>query len=146
MPPRVILGEIDGNRCGKELTSHMGGQIIGYHGAGWGYQRIATQLKIPKSTVRNTIIQHPFRNGSASQPCTGRPSKLSDCDQRALIHYVQAESKLIYQSLLQNSALEVSRSTIYRTLKAVGITNHPSKKRPFLLPIHAEKQLAWAIA
>jgi hypothetical protein len=66
---------------------------------------------------------------------------------RRLLRIIRSNPKIIYRDLRIQLGLltkSVSKATLYREIKAHGITNWIAKKRPFLNPEVVAKRLKWA--
>lgn len=143
MPQRVILGEINGNRRRKELSSHTRCLIYGLYDGGVSYRKISARLGIPYTTVANTIQKRDLRPDRKTPLRPGRPPILSKRASRSILLTIRRDPFITYKRLALNSFQLASRSTIYRTLKKYGITNYIVKRRPHLKAIHARKRLEW---
>ncbi|KAF3480414.1 uncharacterized protein GIQ15_05761 [Arthroderma uncinatum] len=110
-----------------ELTPFTRGVILGQRKGGWSLRRISKALDIPVSTVQSTILKEDSRVDGESMPRSGRPTKLTERDIRMLISRVRADPTITYGELARGMPDNISRSTIYRTLKKHGITNQPAK-------------------
>ncbi|DAA78830.1 hypothetical protein A7C99_6796 [Trichophyton rubrum] len=121
-------GEPGEKKKRAELTPFTRGLILGRRMAGASLRQISAALDIPVSTVQNTIMKESSRVDGVSKPRSGRPKKLSDRDVRMLISRVRSNPSISYSELASGMPDNISKSTIYRTLKKHGITNRPVKK------------------
>ena len=73
MPPRTLLGIIDGNRQqGGELTPHQRGKIEGSRNAGSTFAFAAEQVKCHPTTARSTLRLAPERLDGYTKKRSGR--------------------------------------------------------------------------
>ncbi len=141
---RTPLAPISGNRLkGRDLRPDERGFLLGLSAAGVTPSKIFHQYRVPESTTRSTIALASQRDNQVTQPRSGRPTKLSIRDYRHLIRVARANPRIKYRDLLERSGLSCSKSTVYRALKAYGLTNWLAKKRPLLSPEVAALRLAW---
>ncbi|EZG07233.1 hypothetical protein H106_03350 [Trichophyton rubrum CBS 735.88] len=136
MPQRVILAETNSNQRKKELSSYTRGLIYSLYKGGISYNKISTNLNIPKSIVATTIKKHSLQIDSQILPRPRRLKILSNRNIQSLMSRVRRKPLIIYKKLALDTFNIASRSILYRALKNKDIINHPAKKRPFLLPIY----------
>lgn len=133
MPPRIPLQSISGNsRRSSELTPVQRAYISGRADAGENAYEILRVTSVPKSTVYDTIQRSTTRPQQQSQARISRPRKLSERDYRHLVLYIRQNPRATYRKVTEDLGLDVSRITVQRILRELGITNWVAKKRPFL--------------
>ena len=141
---RAPLASISGNRRrGPELTPYQRGIINGAYRSGATPTYIAHNENTPLSTIKWTISttsQHP--NG-VSKTRSGRPTVVTDRARRHIIRLARTNPRITYKDLRDQCGVSYSKSTLYRELKAYGLTNWLSKKRPLLTEEVAAKRLTW---
>ena len=139
---RTPLASISGNRRrGPELTPYQRGIINGAYRSGATPTYIAHNENTPLSTIKWTIStasQHP--NG-VSKTRSGRPAVVTDRARRHIIRLARANPRITYKDLKEQCGVSYSTSTLYRELKAYGLTNWLAKKRPLLTEEVAAKRL-----
>ena len=86
----------------RELNEFERGKIIGLRIAGRTHEAIARLLKIPKSTVTDTITLHANSNNGSNAKRTGRPPSMNNDDHQTL--------KKIIKKNNRSSLSEVHRS------------------------------------
>ena len=64
----------------RELNEFERGKIIGLRIAGRTHKAIARLLKIPKSTVTDTITRHANSNNGSNAKKTGKPLSMNNDD------------------------------------------------------------------
>jgi hypothetical protein len=144
-PPRTPLRSISTNQTPrKELSPRTRGYIQGLTDSGATPTQISRELRIPKSTIQDTIIKAPSRPHGKSKPRSGRPIIYTDREARRIIRYVRENPRINYLQLRESLGTRISKKTIYRVLKSYGITNWRAKRRPELTEEHAKARLEWA--
>jgi hypothetical protein len=148
MPPtRRALAPISSNRQpGDQLSPYQRGQILGRQSEGATPTKIAHDLNLDRSTVRYTIAVDLIRTEGKSLPRIPRGKSYTEAEQRLILRHVRLNPKDTYQEVKDACNVTCSTSTIKRILQEAGIGNWRAKRRPFLLPIHAAKRLAWCLA
>ncbi len=121
---RTPLAPISNNRPkGRNLRPDERGFLLGLSTADITPSKIFHQYRVPESTTRSTITLTSQRDNQVTQPRSGRLTKLSIRDYRHLIRIARANPRIKYRDLLERSGLSYSKSTVYRALKAYGLTN-----------------------
>jgi transposase len=122
--------------------------IITHHQGGVSCRRIAELLAKPKSTVID-IVQRFKRTGSIQPSRTGRcgrPRKLTDRDERALLRKSVSDPKLTAREIRSNvgsAVLGVSISTVKRCLRRRGRLSFRPVKSPSLNAAQRKVRLQW---
>ena len=145
MTPRRALQPLSLNRvAGTELSLEHKHVLYGRARAGESAGEIAIAEALPKSTVQKVLRQGTTTGSLALATRVGRPKIHNDRDDRKILRIIRINPKITYAGLRREAGLEFSRSTYYRILRANGITNWLSKKRPLLTKGHAMLRLAFA--
>ena len=131
-------------RRNHELSPQHRAQIYGAARYGVSVAEIANQENLPASTVKSVIKRVSLNGSTLSKPRNGRPKKYTDRSQRAIMRIIKSNPKITYAALLERLGSQFSKATIYRILKAHGVTNWRAKKRPLLTEQHAALRLAFA--
>src|SRR5947209_15880559 len=123
MPPiRTPLGALSSNITNrKELTPYERGKVVAYIDAGLTPTQVATTLKLPRTTIRQTVSLDPLRNNGASQPRTGRPKSYTMAEERLILRHVRLHPKDTYKDVKKACGTACSTTTLKRILKAYGI-------------------------
>jgi hypothetical protein len=146
MPPRTILGIIDGNRgVRNELTPNQRGKIQGARQAGATF-KVASEIgECTPSTAKTTIRRAPERHNGISKPRSGRPKEWDVRFERRVIRTVRMHPKTTYAQLRDQLHTYLSHDTLARILKDYHISAWLSKQRPFLSPAVVKRRLDWAL-
>lgn len=127
-----------------ELSTEARAAIIAKFEAGISKAAIARDFNINRSTVYRTVEHYQKYGFVHSLPRSGRPSVLTPRQKRALYIFARQEPVIEYDELKKALGITASRSTIYRVLKARGLTNWRRRKRPKLTEEHAKLRLKFA--
>jgi transposase len=148
---RGILQELDQNvRRKPNLSKAQRDEAVGMFVGGAPPKEIAEYFDRTPQGIGKILKKYHNTGTTQDKPRPGRP-KLIDRHQSKLIYRaVRKDPKIEYEKLrevAQVFPLEApplnppSRSTLYRELKGLGLTNHRCKKRPKLDRGHALKRL-----
>lgn len=133
----------------RELTPFERGQVIGMCKAGKNRLTISNVLKIPKSTVRDTINRYAISQNGTSEKRSGRPRALNDNDQQQLRNILKENNRLTLaetQQKFQDSQNKiVSEKTIRKNLHQLGLHSRIAASKPFLNESQRVKRLQWCI-
>jgi len=117
------------------------------HGPKFGPTKIATIVKCSKSTVSFWLSRYRATGDVADLTHTGRPPTTSiQQDHKILAASTknpQASTTSIANNMKQKG-VDVSTTTVWRRLKAAGLSYKPVLKKPLLTELHCEKRLTWA--
>ena len=142
--PRTPLATISSNRRrNTQLSPYERGLLVGASALGATAVEVEKVSGVPESIVRTTLSRASERHNGETKPRSGRPGRLSIRDQRHIIRIARVQPTITYKNLQKEAGVVCSRSTLYRCLKAYGLTNWLAKKRPLLTPEVAAKRLAW---
>jgi transposase len=143
MPPCGSFGTvISGNSSRKpNLTPPERQAIIAKYEAGVSVPELAEEFARGRSTIRDTIKRWHQHATTSDLPCSGRPSILSRHQKKIIYRAARAALRIEYEELAKVGTFVnaegtpsklPSRSTLYRVLKGLGLTNFCCKKRPKL--------------
>ena len=122
--PRTPLTPRSGNILKrKELTPYERGRIVGKAEEGASPAEIARCLKIPDSTVRDTISNDATRNEGNSKLRSSTPKSYSPYERMRLLRLARSNPQYTYADLKKLSGVKCCTSTIRSILKDVSITN-----------------------
>ncbi|KAE8548074.1 hypothetical protein EYB25_009867 [Talaromyces marneffei] len=131
----------------RELDPCMRARICELHTeAHWGYKRIhKVHPEIPISTIRNTIKKEQERINQRSKARSGTPAKLTDEDKQKLIELTIQNPHIKYEELRNAVDNKVTIRTIQNMFQQIHKRKWKQRKRPEILPLNAQKRLAWAL-
>ncbi|CAB4489249.1 unnamed protein product [Rhizophagus irregularis] len=78
----------------RELSEFGRGQIIGLWKGGRTHEAISHVLKIPKSTITDTIARYKNFNTGLTTKRTGRPCSMNNNDRCKLLKIIKKNNKL----------------------------------------------------
>jgi len=134
-PPSTPISGNAGQR--RELTPYQRGIIVGETRRGASLREISSDLKVPRSTVSDTILNSTERDEGKSAYRTGRPKTFSDRDKRKIVRLARLHPKWTNKTLKAEAGVKCHTRTITRLLDTFNI----SKWRA---PIHkAKKTMKW---
>jgi transposase len=112
---------------------------------GLGYKRIAKQIGINPSTVRNVVKRYKKRGHVLDTPRTGRPSKITK-EVRSLVNSVTLDNpraSLNQLTKLVRPDLDIGRSTVDKVIKELGFKLIVPRKKPWFRKDQQRKRLEW---
>ena len=144
---RAPLAEIDTNRApNAELSPAQRSFIQGARRGGETAAKIAGLINCHPKTIYDTLKRYRTINNGVSKPRKGRPTVLTEQDERALIRIARRDPQIEYKHLLEQAGVTCSSRTVSRLFKDYGITNWRAKRRPVLTPLAAQRRFEWAQA
>lgn len=123
----------------KNMTSEERNQAIGMIRGGAQYSEVAKTFDRSERAIRDLYKKFNTTGSVNDRARSGRPHVLSNHAKKLLCRAVRKDPKIQYSGLakvgqvvLPDGSLSKppSTSTMYRTIKAAGISNREAKKRP----------------
>ena len=115
---------------------------------GLSVRQIAAKLKIPKSTVHDTITRYKETHFNCDKPRSGRPRITSEAENKSIILLSKRERRKtapeIQADFNSGHGTNVSVNTVKRRLPDVGLYGRVAKKKPLLRKVNKTKRLQWA--
>ena len=133
--PRLPLCKISPNKRSR---------VCGSRDSGIAVPVICRAEKLADSTVRPILKNASNQTSCCTRSRSGRPTKLTPQDQRAIFQALVVNPKTTAAQLVHGTVPHVKKKTVYRFLKKLGIQKWRCRKRPFLKEEHAHKHLEWA--
>src|SRR5436190_17398945 len=100
MPLRTALRSISGHeRRFKDLIPYQRDLIIGKFECGLTPTKVAADLDIPVSTIRDTIKFHPEHRDGQSKARSGRPRISTQIDVQNVLRLIRRLPKITYDSI-----------------------------------------------
>lgn len=131
----------------KEHSFEVRQKIVNAHKQGSGYKSISKRFEVPVSTVRNIIKKYGVFKTIQNLTGRGRKKKLSPRTVRKVIREVEKDPKTTCKKVVQqlsDHGIEISVSTLRRTLKSHGIHGYRPRKTPLLSKKHVKARLEFA--
>jgi len=99
-----------------------------------------------KTTIHDFIKRYIERGTYKNDKSTGRPKKISEETEKAILNLIEGDCSIAKMTLMQIPELNnIHLRTLDRMLQGKGICKWIARKRPKLLPRHASARLAWAL-
>jgi transposase-like protein len=133
LPRRSALQQISRNaRDRRNLTADERMQIIAKSEAGCTTRELADEFCVTSKCIRDTLRCWRLYHTTSNLPHSGRPTKTTPRDVRALYQEARKTSKIKYKALLQKVGLipRISKTTAYRRLKDKNLHKFRCKRRP----------------
>ncbi|KAM5138933.1 uncharacterized protein ACMZJ9_016389 [Mantella aurantiaca] len=103
----------------KEISEDLRKRVVEAHKNGKGYKRIAKDLDLHQSTVRQIVYKWKKFSTVATLPRSGRPTKISARARRTILKHITENPRVTAKDLKASLALDninVHESTIRKTL------------------------------
>lgn len=131
-------------------TSNEKRQMVIYlREKGKSVREIMSTLQMTKPTVYRILQQYKDENSIDSMKPPGRPSKLSERDERFIVRCVAENPKVsapkITTALCKMSEKKISSQTIRRVLKKTGYNSRTAVRKPFISKVNQKKRLDFAL-
>jgi transposase len=130
----------------RELTDSEKGTIIGWFFSGAKISDIACETNHPRSTVDSVIDRFILRHHTSNTQRSGRPPKLSPRNERTVLHEARASAahcQWTWGEVQATFPVQVSISTLSRSLAQNSIKKHCTATKPLLTPENAQKCKEW---
>ena len=132
-----------------QLTSEQRAQAILMLEIGFSLREIAAKVGCKSHTTILRLKEKYKETGKVeNKPGSGRPRKLNERDERALIRRLTTKecsnAVQLQKSLKTSNNVEVSTNTVRRALKRNGLVARVKRKKPLLSKKHREKRLKFA--
>jgi transposase len=128
----------------QNLVESQIGIALGMQAVGAPQRVIAEQLGITQATVSRLLRKHRITTFKTRPPRSRRPRSTSDRDNRRIARLALKFRRITLQDLARECGLNVSKKTIARRLKEVGIRKRVARTKPHLSLQHMEARLLWA--
>lgn len=132
----------------KEHSEFERGEVVGAWKCGISERKISEALKIPKSTVHDIISTYKNHGITKPPPRNGKPSTLTERDDRHLIRILNNNRRTNIRELCENfitsTSTNLSIITLKRYLHKIGFFGRVGVKKPFINAANRMKRLAWA--
>lgn len=133
---------------GKSTSDDLRQRIVERRQLGESYQKIATALRVSKSTVQSVLKHHQSTGSLAPKKKTGRPRRLTWRDCARLRRYFRQNRNAGVKDIMEwcstNLGKVLSMATVYRYVLRLKFRFYKAKHKPFMTPINKRRRLAWA--
>lgn len=128
----------------QQLIESQIGIALGMHAAGASQRVIAEQLGITQASVSRLLRKHRITTFKTRGPRRQYHRSTSDRDNRRIARLALKLRRITLQDLARECGLKVSKKTIARRLKEIGIQKRIARTKPHLSLQHMEARLLWA--
>lgn len=128
----------------RQMTNAEKGAILVLHYLFYTFATISLIMGRPYMMVKNFIVGTTERGSIANSARSGRPSKLSKRDRRAISRYIKRNWTATWEEFCFHCAPHVSLKTIDWYTSTFNIKKWLALERLKLTPERAKKRLAWA--
>ena len=111
---------------------------------GLSVRQIAAKLKIPKSTVHDTIKRYKETNSNCDKPRSGSPRISSEAENKSIILLSKRDRRKTALEIQADFNSGHGTNTVKRRLRDVGLYGRVAKKKPLLRKVNKTKRLQWA--
>jgi arginine repressor len=122
------------------------GVALGMQRAGATQRAIAEQLGVTQPTVSRLLCKVKITNFKTRGTRRAYTRKTTDRDSRRIARLALKLKCITLQDLTNHHGLNVSKKTIARRLKEVGIQKRIARTKPHLISEHMSARLEWAKA
>ena len=112
----------------------------------FSHTKISTQLNIQRPTVTKFLQRFKNRKSIENLPRSGRPRKTSKTRDRWIVRNAESQTRVPLKVLKDILNIDISKRTIQRRLREVGIRKWRAVNRPLLTKIHVYVRWKWAKA
>ncbi|CAI9568188.1 unnamed protein product [Staurois parvus] len=110
---------------------------------------ISLLLNIPRSTVSGVITKWK-QLGTATQPQSGRPHKMTELGQPMLKYTVRRGRQLSAESIAKDlripCGLQISTTTVCREFHGIGFHGRTAASKPYITKCNAKRWIQWCKA
>jgi len=118
---------------GVELPFELKERIIGMRLAGVQNMKIAMMLNVSESTASKVWKRYKDRGTTSNAKQNGRPKKLTDRDNRSLLHIIRRNRRFNLMEIKSQMVSSVSICTVRRALHEMGIFNRIAPKKAIFI-------------
>ena len=127
-----------------EYSPRTRGRIATAYAQGSRIIDIAKDLNIPQGSISGIVKRYSSQDQGHSKPRSGRTSVISECDKRRIQQAVSEAPSHSAKDIRPKYGIKASRSTIYSTMKASGLSYWKAFPRAKLSPDSASERLELA--
>ena len=133
------------NMVKRAVTDGVNWQIIGLYKAKHSERDIATQLKVSKTCVHNTIKKYGHTSAVSHAPGAGRPRSTDARTDRRIVALAKKHRKVTANEIRSKIDSNVSPSTIERRLKEAGMSSKIAAAKPLLTKQNRRTRYDWGL-
>jgi transposase len=128
-------------RAKQEVSPEMRAAIIATVNAGVSQAQAGRTFGLSQQAVSYIIKRFKETGSLLSAPRIGRPSGISERNNRAIVRAVRHDFRSTREMVLSDLPIKISASTLRRTLNDNGIRKYKAKKKLILTKDRAKARL-----
>ena len=130
---------------GKQLIESQIGVALGMRRAGSSQRQIAAELGVQQSTISRLFVRHTTTQFKKRGPRRQYKRATTQRDDRYLARVALKFRRMSLQAITNDTGLNISKTTVQRRLKELGINKRVARTKPHLTPQHMAARLEWAL-
>ena len=119
-------------------------RIVGYANATGNAAEAGRKENINPRTAQRICKLFKQTGSTARKRGSGRPTKLTDRDRRAIVRNARKNRRISFRELRNQATADISTTTIRRVLADKGYHRRVARKVPYLTKMQKRARLAWA--
>ena len=132
----------------KELDVEKRAAVVTLRGESYTIREIAQKLKLPRSTVSDTLKRFTETGQNKSRTRSGRPKSTTSAEDKFIVVTSKRDRRKtapeLAAQLNKTRGRAVSTETVRRRLCAAGLQGRVAARKALLRPINKKKRLQWA--
>ncbi|CAJ0948381.1 unnamed protein product [Ranitomeya imitator] len=131
----------------KELSTDLWEKVDELYKTGKGYKKISKELIMPVNSVQTVSNKWKIRGSVKPKPSSGRPTKMLSTTAWKIVQDAKKNPKITSAEILDSlktGGVAVSRCTIRRHLKKIGLHGQVARRKPLLRKCHKVFLLQYA--
>lgn len=129
---------------GHQYDTAEKNQLIGAILSGKNVAQSARLLNMPYLTVSDIWKKYKKIGSTENHLQSGRPPKLTATGRQLLVRNALKLCRTLFWELSNHLAINISRDTVRRVLRAEGYHWHLAREVPYLTTAHWRARLGWA--
>jgi transposase len=134
------------HKKGHEIDTPTKNRLIGFYLATGNAAAAASKENIPPRTAQYIIKRYRQTGSASNKHRSGRPSILTEYDQREIIRTARKNRRMPLTELTNEISAKVSVTTIRRILARQGYHRRVARRVPYLTSYHKRLRLLWGKA
>lgn len=119
-------------------------KILTLDHSGLSTRAIASEVARGRSTVSRILQTFDYKTFNARDRTRIHKRKTTEYQDRILTRTAKANDDQAYRDIIYMSGINVSRNTLRRRLKEIGLYSRIRRQKPVLKPSHKAARLRWA--
>lgn len=133
----------------RQISGETRAVIIALHNESKSERAIATQLKLSKTCVHNTITRYKETGSNQDRSRSGRPRATTSSEDKFIVVTSKRNRRLtapeIRAEVNKSRSTPVSLTTVKRRLRDAKLFGRVAVRKPLLRPQNKKKRMQWAL-